>query len=177
MSAEERSTLASNMTSVDVPAGGTVLRRGEPNDALFVLVSGRFRTTMEVGSETVVLGEATEGSFCGEAGLIDGGLSKVTVSTDEPSVFLRLSKEAVGHLRATQPRLLTLLLRSLCEDLASRLRTSRTVLRRAHDQTLRLYATAPLAQFNAQSDEDGGPRKGLLDSLKSLFGLGAKGSD
>jgi len=87
--------LAEAATEVQVEAGKSVVREGEPADAYHVIASG----ALGVGSrgerpEPVVLGEMRDGEFFGEIGLIEHIPRTATVTATRPSRLLRIDGAA-----------------------------------------------------------------------------------
>lgn len=73
---------------VDVPVGKVLMRQGESGNDMMVLVSGSVAIERD-GTRVNTLGA---GDFFGEIALIDGGPRTATVTTDEPSRLLVITR-------------------------------------------------------------------------------------
>jgi voltage-gated potassium channel len=85
----------------DVAAGQTVVRRGQPGEAMFFIVSGELEVQVE--PRPVRLGE---GQFFGELALITGAPRSATVVAAQPCVLLELDVADFRQLASDRPELL-----------------------------------------------------------------------
>lgn len=78
---------ASRTDEVEVDAGRTIIRQGEPSETFYVLLSGE--------ADVVVSGKLrrtlTAGDFFGEISMLDRGPATATVTTTQPSRMLVMS--------------------------------------------------------------------------------------
>ena len=72
---------------VTYPSGATVVREGDPGDALCIIVEG----TVEVRTGGRVVAQMTEGNFFGEISLFDGEPRSATVVAIDDLVLLTLT--------------------------------------------------------------------------------------
>ncbi len=63
--------LAAGCTEVRLAPGETLIREGEPGDAMFVVLGGRLRVTQAQGGEEALLGEVRRGEHLGEIALLE----------------------------------------------------------------------------------------------------------
>lgn len=79
-----------------VPAGGVIIREGEPLDALFVILEGSFGVTATTldDTEVIVLGP---GEIAGEMSYIHNHLPTGTVSAVVDAVVLRIPRSALDE--------------------------------------------------------------------------------
>ena len=110
--------LAAAAEEVEFPAGETIVREGDPADAIFVLVDGRVEVTSrgEAEDEPTVLCEMEAGTYFGEIGVLEGIPRTATVAAIEPCRCLRLDGDAFLAAVTAGPAPTTLL-----EDARSRL--------------------------------------------------------
>jgi CRP-like cAMP-binding protein len=79
--------LARRTNEVAYPAGATLVREGDPGDALCIIASG----TVEVHKHGRVVAKMTAGEFFGEISLIDGEPRSATVVAADDVVLYTLS--------------------------------------------------------------------------------------
>jgi SulP family sulfate permease len=107
---------------VEVPEGHVLIRQGDPPEDVFVLESGRL--TVELRTErsgSVRLRTIAPGTVVGEVAHYAGTPRTANVVADEPSVVLRLGREAFERIRAEDPELGSALHRWFARLLAERL--------------------------------------------------------
>jgi CRP-like cAMP-binding protein len=91
LTAQERKDLISQGRIIDVPAGTTILHRGEMGDAAFFILSGRTIAGISTGEgqyrnlETMITGD-----FFGEIAALVGGPRNADVVAEEPTTVLQV---------------------------------------------------------------------------------------
>lgn len=118
LSDEERALLVAQMEELQLDAGHTLFRHGDPGDAAFIVASGEVEIFIEDSTgERVVLETASTGDFFGELSLLDGeprsasaqAISHATVlrvdRTDLETLFSRHPTSALRVLRVVGKRL------------------------------------------------------------------------
>ena len=93
--------LASIAREVEIPEGKVFIRRGEPTDALYLLIRGEV-SLAGVGEESVLIGE---GQAVGTWALIDEHPSLVTARSTRPTRVLRITREDFRDLLIDHPEL------------------------------------------------------------------------
>jgi voltage-gated potassium channel len=88
----------------DVAAGTAIVRKGEPGDTMYFLVSGE--VTVEIAPQPVTL---APGSFFGEMALLFGAPRSATVVATQPSVLLLLDVADLRELAGRRPELIDLI--------------------------------------------------------------------
>ena len=78
---------AANTDEVDVVAGRTLIKQGEPSDTFYVLLDGQAEVTID-GKSRRKLGP---GDFFGEISMLDRGPATATVTTTGPSRMMVMS--------------------------------------------------------------------------------------
>ncbi len=106
--------LASIARVVEAEAGEVLLRRGEPPDALYVVIQGEVELK---GAERTL--QATEGSAFGTWAMIDEDPSLIDASADGPAKLLKIRRRDFRDLLADNPELGL----GLLQGLARRVRT------------------------------------------------------
>ncbi|MFC0239507.1 cyclic nucleotide-gated ion channel [Rhodopseudomonas telluris] len=92
------------LQSRDVEAGTVVMRKGDPGDTMYFIVSGE--ATVHIAPKPVVLGP---GSFFGEMSLLFGGPRTATVVATKPSVLLVLDIADLHDLAGRRPEFVNLI--------------------------------------------------------------------
>jgi len=100
--ADERDALLGKLETQLVPAGTTFIREGQPNEHLWVVVSGR----CEVRAAGSPISELGPGAAVGEISLVSGVPAVADVVAVEPAVLLRLAKREFDVVAARYPALL-----------------------------------------------------------------------
>jgi CRP-like cAMP-binding protein len=94
-------SLAGVMAERQVAAGDVVMTKGEPGDALFVVVDGSLRAH----SGERILATMGPGSVIGELALLDPAPRAASVTADEDSLLLVLAKEDFDLVMTDHPEL------------------------------------------------------------------------
>lgn len=106
---EHLALVASVAGLVEADAGARLLRRGEPPDAMFVVVDG----TVELRRDGDALKVATDGMAFGTWALVDEEPSLVDARATEPTTLLRISRRDFHDVLADNPELALGLLQGL----------------------------------------------------------------
>ncbi len=161
---------------LQLAGGETLMRQGEPGDALYLLVSGRLRVYIEEDGQRRVVREIPRGEVVGEMSLITEAPRSATLVAIRDSVLVSLGKDDFAHLQAHSPQV-TL---ALTRQIIARLRTERgqTVMDRPVTMALLPVSdgvdAAPFAQALARELATHG-RVGVLDADAVDRQLKAKG--
>jgi NTE family protein len=102
---------------IQLAGGDALMRQGDPGDALYLLVSGRLRVTIEEDGQARVVRELSRGEIIGEMSLIADAPRSATVVAIRDSVLVRLGKEDFEHLQAQSPAVTLALTRQIVERL------------------------------------------------------------
>lgn len=83
-----------------------LLREGEQDDALFIIIDGDIVASRDCGGEEhVVLSHLKPGEVAGAMGFIDGGSHSATLRASKESHVLSLHRDALEGLLDTHPQL------------------------------------------------------------------------
>src|SRR6185312_17075330 len=88
LSSSELIELAGKLEPLSVPRGAVLLRQGEPAEALYLVLSGRFRVFRDDHSEP--LAEIGTGQPIGEIAFIAGGRRTASVRAERDCLVLKL---------------------------------------------------------------------------------------
>jgi CRP-like cAMP-binding protein len=117
-------------TSLELPAGRSVIRDRMPVDSLYMILDGRVSISVEAEHRAIKLGELGPGEWLGEVSVLSGELlASSTVTTLTPVRFLRLRHEKFEELIWKSEEISSVLLRQLVLMLADRLRKSGATLK------------------------------------------------
>jgi NTE family protein len=109
---------------VAVPAGGVLMRAGEPGDAMFLVVSGRLRAELpQPDGPPRRLREMGRGAIVGEIGLFTAERRTADVLAVRQTLLVRLDRERFDALVAQGPDLMAALARLAVGRLRSEART------------------------------------------------------
>jgi CRP-like cAMP-binding protein len=92
--------LAAETDELDLAAGQTIVREGDPGEALFVVLEGQARV-VRAGRR---VGRVLPGDFFGELSAIDGGPRTASVVAETPVRVLRLFRRTLMRLIADEPQ-------------------------------------------------------------------------
>lgn len=82
------------LAPIRVPEGTDICREGEPATSMFVIAQGSVQVYFtDPNGNRVDLAKLAEGDFFGEFALFEGGVRKASVSANEETELLELSKE------------------------------------------------------------------------------------
>jgi hypothetical protein len=105
---------------IEVPQGEIVMRRREPGDAIFFVLTGSMRARIHVGGEEKVLAKIGPGEFFGEMAMLTQTARSADVLADEPCRCLRFTAEAFRSLIEQKPDAAAPMLYSLSTLMAHR---------------------------------------------------------
>ncbi|MCV2359733.1 cyclic nucleotide-binding domain-containing protein [Paucibacter sp. TC2R-5] len=116
--------LRQSLQWVELPAGQTLLRQGEPGDAMYLLLRGRLRTYMADSSgdrpgsgEQRMVREITRGQVVGEISLYTKEPRSATLVAARDSVLVRLGQAEFEHFLASNKHASLLLTRQIIQRL------------------------------------------------------------
>ena len=116
LGASERAALAARFITLAVDRGGMLVRQGDPADALYIVVSGRFAVTKD--GRRGVIAEIGPDQPIGEIAFLTGGARTATVAAMRDSLVLRLSRDEFEELAKANPSIWRALTATLARRLA-----------------------------------------------------------
>ena len=106
---------------VSVAGGATLVRRGDPSDALYILIGGRLIATQEdADGRTLRLGEIGRGEMIGEMSLLSGGTRTATVTALRDSRLVRISNHTFLEFMQRHPSVTRQFIQVLTSRLVNR---------------------------------------------------------
>ena len=123
--------LASYFELVEIPGGTTLFHRGEPSNALYLLLRGQLSVQIHIHDSgyTKRLRSYGPGTIVGEMGFYDGAPRSADIVADVDTSVARLSLERLKMLELAQPDRAAQFHRFVIMTLAARLRTANEHLR------------------------------------------------
>lgn len=138
--ADELADLLALATQQTMKKGQTLLRQGDPGDALMILTGGTARVVLVASNgREITLDYADAGSVLGEIAVLDGGERTASVVAVTEGSYLRLSRAAFEAFVERQPGMAWRMMKGL----AKRLRQTDEMI-----ESDRAYASGPrLARY------------------------------
>lgn len=109
---------------IRLPAGTTLMRQGEPADAMYLIERGSVSARIERPGAPLRLRTTTAGALVGEVAVCRGGVRTASVLAEEDCVAARLTAAALARMERDDPALAHLLHRFLIIQLADKLADS-----------------------------------------------------
>lgn len=100
----------------------TVVRQGEPGDAMYLILEGELRARVMVSDLETTLATFGAGEFFGDMALFDHGPRSADVVANTESTLLKISSIAFARMAKEAPALATPFLQATSRTLASRIR-------------------------------------------------------
>lgn len=102
-------SVARIVEEVDLAAGETLFREGDPGDCLYIVVEGELRVSS--GDRTLVL--LGPGKIVGELALLDPEPRSASVAASRDALLFRIDKEPFDEVMADRPEIALGIIRSL----------------------------------------------------------------
>jgi NTE family protein len=112
----ERARLASELTTLTLRRGDVLVRQGEPAEALYVVVTGRFVVT--IAGRRDAISEIGPGQPIGEIAFLAGGARTATVTALRDGLVLRLGRAEFEDLAVKSPSIWHTLTETLARRVA-----------------------------------------------------------
>ncbi|WP_414661898.1 SulP family inorganic anion transporter [Horticoccus sp. 23ND18S-11] len=115
-----------------VPAGGLVVRQGDPSNEVYFVESGRVQVLMRLGAgadDSKRLRTFGPGSIVGEMGFFSGEPRSADIVAEKDAVVLCLTRERLAAIDAAHPALARAIQRHVIATLAQRLRSANDEIR------------------------------------------------
>lgn len=106
----------------DVRQFSSIVRQGDPGDAMFLILHGEVRVRMLIEGRESILTTLAAGDFFGEISLFDHGPRSADVVANEDSILLRISASAFQKVIENAPELAAPFLLAIGKTLTSRIR-------------------------------------------------------
>src|SRR5689334_19249925 len=117
-----------------VPQWSTVVRQGEPGDAMYLIMEGELRARVAIGDQEMILSTFGPGEFFGDMSLFDQGPRSADVVANTDATLIKISAVAFDRLTREAPALATPFLQATSKTLAARIRADNKRLSRIKEQ-------------------------------------------
>ena len=136
---------------LELPAGQTLMRQGEPGDAMYLLLRGRLRTYIceaQAGGEQRMVREISRGQVVGEISLYTDEPRSATLVAARDSVLVRLGKTEFEQLLSSNKHASLVLTRQIIQ----RLRTENSPVAHPRSATVALLPISGTVDLAALAD-------------------------
>jgi CRP/FNR family cyclic AMP-dependent transcriptional regulator len=124
MEEDERRLLGSYGEFLPAHKDTVVIKQGEPQNSLFLIISGLLHVHAETDDRSILLGALKAGDMLGEVNIFDPGEASATVSAVEFSQIWRIDRQMLEDFLNDYPSEGDLLLIQICTQLSKRLRAT-----------------------------------------------------
>lgn len=90
-----RASLGSFGHFVTVNEGEHLIEEGQPQDSLFLVISGNFHVTTQATGRDVLLGQLKAGNMMGEVNIFDPGLASANVTAHSLSQAWKIDRSSL----------------------------------------------------------------------------------
>ncbi len=122
LSEEERKDLGSIGDFVVAETGQTIIEEGNPQESLFLVISGTVHVQTNAGGRNILLSSLRAGDTIGEMNMFDPGVASATVVANDFSVLFSITREKLEDFMKTHPQATARMLISISTLLSKRLR-------------------------------------------------------
>jgi CRP/FNR family cyclic AMP-dependent transcriptional regulator len=124
MEEDDRRLLGSYGEFLPAHKDTVVIKQGEPQNSLFLIISGLLHVHAETDDRSILLGALKAGDMLGEVNIFDPGEASATVSAVEFSQIWRIDRQMLEDFLNDYPSEGELLLIQICTQLSKRLRAT-----------------------------------------------------
>jgi CRP-like cAMP-binding protein len=121
---DELSRFAHYMECLTVRSFAEVVKQGDPDDGMYLVIDGELRVRLMIGGKETILATLGPGECFGEMALFDQGSRSADVVANTDCILLKISSEAFEKLRQEAPELSVPILFSISKTLATRIRAN-----------------------------------------------------
>jgi len=100
---EDLDHLGSRLEERDVDEGKEIFDKGDPGDAMYIILDGAIEISLGTGKQRVVLASLFQGQYFGELSLLDGAPRSAAASAPKPAKLLALDREDFVEFVRSKP--------------------------------------------------------------------------
>jgi CRP-like cAMP-binding protein len=131
-------SLLTYLEVVQVNQFGTVVKKGEQGDAMFMVLEGELRARVLINGQETTLSTMGVGECFGELAVVDHGPRSADVIANEPSTLIKVSSGALLKLLTEAPALAAPFMLALTRVIAQRVRA----ITKRYEDTIHVSRTA-----------------------------------
>jgi hypothetical protein len=120
---EQLTRFAGFMEVEKVAPWRVVVKQGECEDSMYLILEGEFRVRVPAGDQETILATLGTGEFFGDISLFDHGPRSADVVSNKDGVLLKITSSAIDKLAAEAPSVALPFLMAVGKTLAARIRT------------------------------------------------------
>jgi MFS superfamily sulfate permease-like transporter len=124
MEAPAQALVMACMTPHRLEAGGTLFRRGDPADGLYVVERGSIEVVVHDGAVSQRFLSVSSGMMLGETAMLDGGTRSADAVAERPALLHHLSSSSLDRLAREHPAVAAHIHRNMAVHLSARLRSA-----------------------------------------------------
>lgn len=106
---------------VEPAAGEVIIRKGDPGDSVYFILSGQVRVRLLIGMQDTTLCQIPAGEFFGEMAMFTQSARSADVVVEENTRLFRLSSQAFLLLNKEVPRLAAPVLFGIARNMSNRI--------------------------------------------------------
>lgn len=122
MTDEQLARFAEFMEIENVPAWQVLVKQGDTDSTMYLILEGEFRVRVNIGGKETTLATLGMGEFFGDISLFDHGPRSADVVANSDGVVLKVTSSAFDKLAVEAPELATPFLLAVGKTLAARIR-------------------------------------------------------
>ncbi len=100
-----------------------VVKQGECEDSMYLILEGEFRVRVQAGEKETILATLGAGEFFGDISLFDHGPRSADVVSNADGLLLKITSQSIRKLSAEAPGVALPFLMAVGKTLAARIRT------------------------------------------------------
>lgn len=135
LSEEDRKQLSAFGEWVNADPGDEIIKEGDPQASLFLVVSGMLHVETSTTGRTIFLGKLKAGDVIGEINIFDPGNASATVVAKDYAYLWSINREELMSFIASHPDAAAKLLIGIATQLSKRLRTTNEKAAAAQEST------------------------------------------
>jgi hypothetical protein len=120
---EQLGRFAASMEVERVPPWRVVVKQGDCEDSMYLILEGEFRVRVLAGEQETILATLAAGEFFGDISLFDHGPRSADVVSNKDGVLLKITSQAIRKLAAEAPAVALPFLLAVGKTLAARIRS------------------------------------------------------
>jgi Cyclic nucleotide-binding domain len=120
---EQLARFAGFMETEKVPPWRVVVKQGDCEDSMYLILEGEFRVRIRNSDQETILATLGAGEFFGDISLFDHGPRSADVVSNTDGVLLKITSVAIGKLAAEAPAVALPFLMAVGKTLAARIRS------------------------------------------------------